>query len=224
MKTATALRALALLTAGSLLSGCGDDKAYQTAICALADVSGTYAQEKGNMVNIIKAGVLPKMLPGDSLSLITIDSNSYDDGDMKAQLTLDYTPSKANTQKLEFAKSLDDFAAEKHRARYTDISGAMMLCSGYLKQTGAGTRVMFIFSDMKEELKAGLKRSFSDKEFENVNIAAMNVIRLNEDSTNPQIYRARIKKWEERVLKHGAKSWNAALKPRDIGEYLDGLR
>lgn len=215
---------LLLLSTAGLLSSCADNKQYEAAICALTDISGTYAKEKGSMVKIIQAGILPKMLPGDSLSLITIDSSSYDEKDIKGQLTLDYRPSQANVQRIEFAKLLDDFASEKASAKYTDISGAMMLCSGYLKSTQAGTQVMFIFSDMKEELKPGLKRSFNDDEFMNINIAAMNVIKLNTDNTNPQIYRSRIKKWEERVLKHGAKSWKADLKPTDLAEYLDSLR
>ena len=176
------------------------------------------------MVKIIKAGILPKMLPGDSLALIAIDSSSYNEKNIKSQLTLDYRPSQANVQRVEFAKSLDEFAVEKGSAKYTDISGAMMLCSGYLKSTQAGNQVMFIFSDMKEELKPGLKRSFNDDEFTNINIAAMNVIKLNSDNTNPQIYRSRIRKWEERVMKHGAESWKADLKPTDLAEYVDSVR
>jgi hypothetical protein len=217
-------RILLLLSAMLFLSSCADNKQYETAICALTDISGTYAKEKGSMVKIIQAGILPKMLPGDSLSLITINSSSYDEKNIRGQLTLDYRPSQANMQRIEFAKLLDDFASEKASAKYTDISGAMMLCSGYLKSTQAGTQVMFIFSDMKEELKPGLKRSFSNDEFKNVDIAAMNVIKLNEDNTDPQIYRSRIKKWEERVLKHGAKSWKADLKAADIAEYIGSLR
>lgn len=213
-----------LACAALWLSACGDNKAYQASICVLADISGTYAKERGNMVNIIKAGILPKMLPGDSLSLIAIDSSSYDEKNIKAQLELGYKPSQVNRQKLEFAGALDEFAKDKTRSKYTDISGAMMLCSGQFKQSGAGTRVIMIFSDMKEELKPGLKRSFSDGEFENVDIAAMNVIRLNEDNTNPQVYRTRIEKWEKRVLQHGAKSWNAGLKPTGIADYLESLR
>ncbi len=213
-----------LAATAALLSSCADNKQYETAICALADISGTYAKEKGSMVKIMKAGIVPKMLPGDSLSLIAIDSSSYNEKNIKAQLKLDYRPSQANVQRIEFAQTLDEFAAEKASAKYTDISGAMMLCSGYLKSTQAGTQVMFIFSDMKEELKPGLTRNFSDNEFENINIAAMNVIKLNSDNTNPQIYRSRIKKWDERVMKHGAKSWKADLKPTDLAEYIENLR
>jgi len=207
-----------------LLSSCSDNKQYETSICALADISGTYAKEKKNVVNIIKAGIIPRLVPGDSLYLITIDSNSYDDKNMKGKLTLDYRPSKANNQRIEFARLLDKFATKKISSKYTDISGAMMLCSGYLKGTAAGTQIMFIFSDMKEELKPGIRRSFNKDEFENINISAMNVIKLNEDNTNPQVYRSRMKKWKTRVLKHSAKSWNATLSPTDISSYIDNLK
>ena len=216
--------AVFIIAIATLLSSCSDNKQYETAICALADISGTYADEKKNMVNIIKAGIIPKLVPGDSLFLITIDSSSYDEENMKGQLTLDYRPSQANRQRIEFAGLLDEFAEKKIRAKLTDISGAMMLCSGHLKSTQAGTQIMFIFSDMKEELKPGIKRSFDKDEFTNINIAAMNVIKLNEDNTDPQVYRSRIKKWEKRVLKHSAESWNSSLVSTDIADYIDNLR
>lgn len=218
------LQAIFILAATLLLSSCSDNKQYETAICVLADISGTYAEEKGNMVNIIKAGIIPQLIPGDSLFLITIDSSSYDETNLKAKLTLDYRPSKANQQRLAFAGTLDQFAEKKNSSKFTDISGAMMLCSGHLKSTLAGTQIMFIFSDMKEELKRGIKRSFNKDEFENMDIVAMNVIKLNEDNANPQIYRSRIKKWETRVLKHSAQSWNASLVPTDISEYIENLK
>lgn len=218
------LTTVIIVASATLLSSCSDNKQYETAICALADISGTYADEKKNMVNIIKAGIIPRLVPGDSLFLITIDSSSYDEENLKGKLTLDYRPSQANKQRLEFANILDKFAQKKTSAKFTDISGAMMLCSGHLKSTMAGTQIMFIFSDMKEELKPGIKRSFNDDEFENINIAAMNVIKLNEDNIDPQIYRSRMKKWEKRILKHSAKSWNATLVPTDISDYIDNLR
>ncbi len=213
-----------IIASALLLSSCSDNKQYETAICALTDISGTYAKEKKNMAKIIKAGIVPKLLPGDNLFLIAIDSNSYDEKNLKGKLTLDYRPSQANSQRLGFAKVLDKFAANKTRSKYTDISGAMMLCSGYLKNTKAGIQIMFIFSDMKEELKRGIKRSFDKDEFENINIATMNVIRLNSDKKNPQIYRKRMKKWKKRVLKHSAASWDSSLTPTDLSAYIDDLR
>lgn len=224
MKLNNKIHAVFILAITVLVSACSDNKQYETAICALTDISGTYAKEKKNMARIIKAGIVPKLVPGDSLTLITIDSNSYNDDNIEGKLSLDYRPSKANKQRLDFANVLDDFASKDTTSKFTDISGAMMLCSGNLKNSQAGTQIMFIFSDMKEELKPGIKRSFNKDEFENINIAAMNVIKLDKDSTDPQIYRSRIKKWETRVLKHGAKSWDASLEPTDITEYIDNLR
>jgi len=218
------LCSLILLASATFISGCSDNKAYETAICALADISGTYAKEKKSMVKIIQAGIVPKMVPGDNLILITIDSNSYNDENIKGKLKLDYRPSQANQQRLQFASLLDEFAEKTTSAKFTDISGAMMLCSGQLKSTGAGTQIMFIFSDMKEELKKGIKRSFNKDEFTNIDIAAMNVIKLNADSANPQIFRDRMAKWEKRVLKHSAKSWNGTLDPTEVGDYIDSKR
>jgi hypothetical protein len=206
------------------ISGCSDNKEYETAICALADISGTYAKEKKSMVKIIQAGIVPTLVPGDSLILMTIDSNSFNEENIKGKLKLDYRPSQANQQKIKFAQKLKEFADKKASAKYTDISGAMMLCSSHLKSTQAGTQIMFIFSDMKEELKPGIKRSFNKDEFQNINIAAMNVIKLNEDSTNPQVFRSRIKKWKKRVLKHSAKSWDSTLDPTEIANYIDENR
>jgi len=213
-----------LITGGLLTSACSDNKEYETAICALADISGTYAKEKKGMVKIIKAGIVPKLVPGDSLILMSIDSNSFNEENIKGKLKLDYRPSQANQQKLKFAQTLSDFADNESSAKYTDISGAMMLCSSHLKSTNAGTQIMFIFSDMKEELKSGIKRSFNNDEFENIDIVAMNVIKLNEDSANPQVFRSRIKKWKKRVLKHSAKSWNSSLDPTEISDYIDDKR
>lgn len=215
---------LFLITGVLLISACSDNKEYETAICALADISGTYAKEKKGMVKIIKAGIVPKLVPGDSLILMSIDSNSFNEENIKGKLKLDYRPSQANQQKLKFAQTLSDFADNESSAKYTDISGAMMLCSSHLKSTNAGTQMMFIFSDMKEELKSGIKRSFNNDEFENIDIVAMNVIKLNEDSANPQVFRSRIKKWKKRVLKHSAKSWNSSLDPTEISDYIDDKR
>jgi len=215
---------LFLISGVLLISACSDNKEYETAICTLADISGTYAKEKKGMVKIIKAGIVPKLVPGDSLILISIDSNSFNEENIKGKLKLDYRPSQANQQKLKFAQTLSDFADNESSAKYTDISGAMMLCSSHLKSTNAGTQIMFIFSDMKEELKSGIKRSFNNDEFENMDIVAMNVIKLNEDSANPQVFRSRIKKWKKRVLKHSAKSWNSSLDPTEISDYIDEKR
>ena len=215
---------LVAVSASSMIAACTDSKEYETSYCTLVDISGTYSAEKKGVVNIVKAGILPKMIPGDSLFFVKIDSNSYSEENLVTKLTLDYRPTKANNQKLILSKKLDKFGKGKAKSRMTDISGAMMLCSDYLKATRSGTQVIFIFSDMREELPAGVVRKFADDEFAGIDIAAMNVIKLKKDSANPEVYRKRMRKWDQRFTSSGANSWTTLLDATKIEEFIYGVK
>jgi len=206
------------------IAGCSNNKSYETAFCALADISGTYAKEKGSMVKIIKTGLIPRMVPGDGFFFIAIDSNSYAEDNLISKLTLDYRPSEVVKQKMAFSKKLDQFAEDKLKSQHTDISGAMMLCADYLKNSKAGHQLMFVFSDMKEELPSGVKREFQADEFSGIDIAAMNVIKLDKDSANPQIYRKRLKDWSIKINQAGAKSWTNLMDATKIPEFVDAAK
>lgn len=215
---------LVAVSVSSMIAACTDSKEYETSYCTLVDISGTYSAEKKGVVNIVKAGILPKMIPGDSLFFVKIDSNSYSEENLVTKLTLDYRPTQANNQKLILSKKLDKFGKGKAKSRMTDISGAMMLCSDYLKATGSGTQVIFIFSDMKEELPAGVVRKFADDEFAGIDIAAMNVIKLKKDSANPEVYRKRMRKWDQLFTSSGANSWTTLLDATKIEEFIYGVK
>jgi len=215
---------LVAVSVSSMIAACTDSKEYETSYCTLVDISGTYSAEKKGVVNIVKAGILPKMIPGDSLFFVKIDSNSYSDENLVTKLTLDYRPTQANNQKMILAKKLDRFGSGKAKSRMTDISGAMMLCSDYLKATRSGTQVIFIFSDMREELPAGVVRKFADDEFAGIDIAAMNVIKLKKDSANPEVYRKRMRKWDQLFTSSGANSWTTLLDATKIEEFIYGVK
>jgi len=222
-KRSIAARVLLALLAGlsGVLAGCSGNRQYETAVCTLGDISGTYADQKPRVAEMIKAGILPALVPGDSLFFITIDSNSFNDDNLKQKMTLDYRPSYANQQKLEFARKLDRFASGDARSSHTDISGAMMLCDDYLKSSGAGTKLMIIFSDMQEDLEQGMKRVFSKNEFNGIHIAAMNVIKLARDSSDPQVYRDRLNSWKQRVMNAGAADWQVLYQASHIPEFIE---
>ena len=211
---------LLVVTLATAVAGCTDSKQYETSFCSLIDVSGTYAGEKLSVVNTVKAGIVPQMIPGDSLFFIKIDSNSYSEDNLVTKLTLDYRPTRANSQKMAVARKLDDFGKGKARSNLTDISGALMLCSDYLKATRSGTKVMFVFSDMNEELPKGVVRKFADDEFDGIDIVAMNIIKLNKDSINPEVYRKRLEQWHQRATTSGARSWNTLIDATKIEEYI----
>ncbi len=213
-----------ILLASLLLAGCTEVRDYAQATALLVDVSGTYADQKADVVRFIKMGILPDLLPGDSLFLIGIDDLSYEQANLVANLKLDLRPSRANAQKLNFAKELDRFAGNVERSSYTDIPGAMMLAADYLKETGARHRNIVVFSDLEEDLPNGASRTFEEREFENIQVLAMNVKKLGTDNRDPARYRERLAVWEKRVKDTGASGWQVILTPTTLVDVLNANR
>lgn len=212
----------ASIVAAALLAGsCSSGAQYAQAIVALVDVSGTYADQKADVVNVIRRGIIPHLTPGDTLVVIRIDNESYRKDNVEANVTLDVRPSKANAQKLALASALDAFSRKQMRGQHTDIRGAMMLGAEYLRETNAGRRTMVVFSDMEEDLPRGVKRDMAPDELKGVRVLAMNVKRLAHDNANPTVYRARLAGWEKQLTAHGAREFKVVLEPEKLAELLD---
>ncbi|MCA1828238.1 MAG: hypothetical protein ABR567_12820 [Myxococcales bacterium] len=209
------------LLAALLAVSCSSGAQYAQAVVALVDVSGTYVDQRPQVVEVIRRGLLPRMSPGDSLIVIRIDSESYKKDNVEASVKLDVRPSKANAEKLAFAQQLDAFARRPVKAAHTDIRGAMMLGAEYLRETGAGKRTMVVFSDMAEDLPRGVKRDLAPDELKGVRVVAMNVKRLASDNADPTVYRQRLSGWEKQVTAHGARDFKVVLEPDKLSELLD---
>jgi hypothetical protein len=222
MSNRSAVAALLLLAA--LLASCAGGRRYNQAICALIDVSGTYADEKAEVARILKRDVLPAMLPGDTLLVIRIDSGSYEKENVEALVTFDARPSEANAQKLALAGRLDAFAAAENRSEYTDILGAMLLASEYLGEIEADSRVMLLFSDLEQDLPEGARRRIEAGEFHGIQVVAMNVKRLQGDNADPEVFRGRLASWEGQVLGGGAAGWRAIMDANQLPVHLAQLR
>jgi hypothetical protein len=215
------LGALALVVA---VTACSDARRYDQAICVLIDVSGTYAEEKAEVVRIIKREILPAMVPGDTLLVIRIDSQSYEKDNVEVLVSLDTRPSHSNAQKLAVSRKLDEFAASNTTSTHTDIEGAMMLGAEYLHELASGSRVMLIFSDMVQDLPAGARRIIAEDEFDGIRVIAMNVTHLSRDDANPQIFRTRLSGWEDRVVAANAVGWRTFLDSTKLPDYLGEIR
>jgi hypothetical protein len=213
-----------LLAAFLLLGGCQSGRHYEQAIAVLIDVSGTYADQKTEVVRFLKRDILPTMVPGDTLLVVRIDSQSYEKDNVEALLTLDTRPSRANAQKLALAQRLDVFAADDTPSRYTDLRGAMMLAAEYLKEIPSQSRVLLVFSDLEEDLPNGARREMNEGEFEGIRVVAMNVKRLQADGLDPSEFRDRVAHWEERVTTAGATGWRTFADENKVPEYLAALR
>ncbi|UCE87809.1 MAG: hypothetical protein JSU66_08900, partial [Deltaproteobacteria bacterium] len=125
---------------------------------------------------------------------------------------------------LALARHLDALAASGAGSRYSDIPGAMMLAAEYLRELAAGSRVMLIFSDLWEDLPEGTRRQLGDAEFQDIRIAAMNVKRLRGDNADPEAFRQRLARWEERVTVAQATEWRTFLDASKLPAYLEQIR
>lgn len=209
------------ILAALLAASCTSGAKYAQAVVALVDVSGTYADQKAQVVEVIRRGMLPRLTPGDSLIVIRIDSESYKKDNVEASLTLDVRPSKANAEKLAFANKLEAFARRPIHAGHTDIRGAIMLGAEYLRETEAGRKTMVVFSDMEEDLPRGVKRELAADELKGVRVVAMNVKRLAADNADPTSYRQRLAGWGKQMTAHGAREFKVVLEPEKLAEILD---
>ncbi len=190
----------------------------------LVDVSGTYSDETGEVANILKREVLPGLFPGDTLLLIRIDSESYQKENLEVLMTFDPRPSRANAQKLAIANKLDTFAATETRSKHTDIRGALMLAADYLREIDSGSRVILIFSDLREDLPAGTKRQLDESEFDGIELATVNMKRLNSDNADPRLFRGRIASWKRNAIQHGATGWRSLMDSSRLPDYLAAIR
>lgn len=213
-------RTVALVLGVTLLLGCSPGRRYDQAIAILIDVSGTYADRKDDTVDLVKRQIIPGLVPGDTVFVVRIDSESYDEGNLEALITLDERPSQANAQKLALAQQLDRFARRRESAHHTDIPGALMLASEYLREIGAGSSAILVFSDMQTDLPPGATRTLRADELEGTRVAAVNVKRLPNDTFDPEIYRTRLARWEAEVRGAGALEWRAILDPARLTPFL----
>jgi uncharacterized protein with von Willebrand factor type A (vWA) domain len=194
---------LALLGFG--ISGCGDSRNNAHAVYMLVDTSGTYAMEAGKAQIIINY-LLGTLQPGDSLAVARVENRSFTEKDIIAKATFDTRPSQANAQKRAFRDHVDGFLKTVKGTRHTDITGGLLQGAEFLRETGAGTKTIIIFSDMQEELDKVTIRDVPIN-LKNIRVVAINVVKLKTDNIDPRKYFGRLEAWQKRVEKAGASEW-----------------
>jgi len=200
-------RALILLALLSLaLAGCADQKQHTRAIYMLVDTSGTYAKEL-DKAQQVAAFLLAKLNPGDSFAIARVKSRSFSEKDIVAKVTLVKDPLSANNQKRAFHDQIVKLKRDtKGGSAYTDITGGMIQAAEFLNETGAGNKMILIFSDMQEELDKRTVRDFPIN-LTGIRVVALNVTKLQTDNVDPRRYLGRLEAWEKRVRAAGATEW-----------------
>ena len=201
--TRRTLTALAL-TAGLTAFGCTGSTPPTHGVYMLLDTSGTYTEELGKASKIINY-LLSELTAGDSLAVARIDSGSFSEKDILARVTFDNRPTTANEQKRGFMRQMDHVAKRVRPSRHTDITGGLIQAADWLRETGAGTKTVLIFSDLEEDLAKGNVRDFPIN-VKGVHVIALNVTKLRSDNIDPREYQKRLDHWQSRV-EEGGGTW-----------------
>jgi hypothetical protein len=184
-----------------LVAGCGTPTAHNTGVYLLLDTSGTYNQELDKAEQIINY-TLSRLEPTDSFAVARIDTGSFSEKDIIANVTLDDRPSTANMQKRQFAETVGGFLDDLESSAYTDITGGLLQAVEFLNEKEPGRRTIFIFSDLKEDLQAGYVRDI-EIPLDGFEVVALNVTKLRSDNIDPREYLDRLEAWRKRVEGEG---------------------
>lgn len=195
---------VAALLALALLGGCAPTQPQNTGVYLLLDTSGTYLDELDKAKQIINY-TLSRLEANDTFAVARIDTGSFSETDIVAKVTFDDRPSAANQQRRDFAADIDEFISTARSAQHTDITGGLLQAIEFLNEKEPGRKVIFIFSDLKEDLEAGYERDITVP-LEGFEVVALNVTKLRSDNIDPREYLDRLEFWRQRVESEGG-SW-----------------
>ncbi|MEL6363340.1 MAG: VWA domain-containing protein [Pseudomonadota bacterium] len=187
---------------GLSLAACGGEPVpHNTGVYMLIDTSGTYTEEITQAQQIINV-ILSRLEPADAFAVARVDTGSFSERDIVAKVQFDDRPSVANQQKRRFQEQVDTFVEAVKPSAYTDITGGVLQASEFLTEKGAGRKLIFIFSDLAEDLPEGYVRDipFSLDGFE---VIALNVTKLRTDNIDPREYMDRLEAWRAKVEEGG---------------------
>ena len=193
-----------LIILGLVISGCGESKNRTRGVYVLLDTSGTYALELKKAQSIVNY-LLGVLQPGDTLAVASIDTGSFSEKDIIANVTFDARPSVSNNQKRSFMQDVDTFVKSVKSSPYTDISGGVLQAIEYLNEADSGTKFILIFSDLKEELAKGHVRDVPFQ-LDGFHVIALNVTKLRQDIRDPKVYMARVDDWRLKA-ENGGGEW-----------------
>jgi len=211
------MRKILLTILCALLVSCSTESTpTNTGVYMLLDTSGTYAEELEKAEQIIRF-TLSKLGETDTFAVARIDTGSFSERDIVAKASFDDRPSAVNRQKRMFAQQIADFVDSADPWPYTDIMGGLLQAVEFLNEKGTGRKVIFLFTDMKEDLQEGYIRDI-EIPLGSFEVIALNVTKLRSDNIDPREYLGRLEEWQNKVEKTGGE-WRVI---NDL-DGLDGL-
>ena len=189
---------------GILIAGCLNSENQSSGLYMLLDPGGNYTLELKKNQAIISY-LLSTLQPNDTLAVASIETGSFSEKDIIAQVTFEQRPSVANNQKRLFQGKVNTFVSAAKSSKNTDLSGGILHAIEYLNRSGCAKKYILIFSDFNEELTQSPGRNVPFQ-LTNFQVVAFNVTTLRQDIRYADKYLARMEDWRTRV-ENGHGKW-----------------
>jgi len=188
-----------------LIAGCSNAENRSKGVYMLLDTTDI------NLLGLKKAqGIISLLLgtlnPNDTLAVASIDTGSFSEKDIIAEVTFNQRPSVANNQKRAFRQKVYDYVETIKSSSYTDISGGILQAIEFLNASRTGKKYILIISDLKEELTKDFVRD-APFQLAGISVLALNATNLGASIREPINYPGRVEDWRSKV-ESGSGQWH----------------
>ena len=192
------------LAIGLWIAGCSNAENHSKGVYMLLDTTDINSMELKKALGIISL-LLGTLNPNDRLAVASIDTGSFSEKDIIAEVRFNQRPSVANNQKRAFKQKVHGFVEKIKSSSYTDISGGILQAIEYLNASETGKKYILIFSDLKEELAKDFVRD-APFQLAGISVLALNATKLGANIREPKKYPGRIEDWRSKV-ENGSGQW-----------------
>jgi hypothetical protein len=188
----------------SLIAGCSNAENHSRGVYILldtTDINSLGFKEAQGIISLL----LGTLNPNDTLAVASIDTGSFSEKDIIAEVTFNQRPSVANNQKRAFKQKVYAFVEKIKSSSYTDISGGILQAIEFLNASGTGKKYILIFSDLKEELAKDFVRE-APFQLAGISVLALNATHLGASVREPKKYPGRLEDWRSKI-ESGSGQW-----------------
>jgi len=196
---------LLLLSASAVALGSCEVGIPTREVYVLLDISGSYFPRLLHNTRDFKSLVMP-LAAGDNFVMAYIQSCSFTDTARILEIQMATRQAERHAQILQ----INDFVENKLRlltsTTHTDITGAIILATDYLRPSRSKRKSIIILSDMLEALPGTCIRPLllDESILDGFTIVIANVGKSQEDNENIDRYFSRLNSWTTKLQAAGA--------------------
>jgi hypothetical protein len=204
-----------ILVIGFVIAGCSISEHRNRGVYVLLAVARADSPTRNENQELLNT-LLTLLRPDDILAVARIDTRSFSERDIIAEIRFDQRPSAAIRQKRAFKDRFDNFFAHASGHPAMDLTGGILQAIEYLNSSRCAHKYILLFSDLKQEPIGGDARH-APFQLSGFTVIGLHPAQAQRQEQNPEQARRRGETWRDRIENSGGQ-WQlvddiAALAP-----------